>query len=82
MQNGVQPSVKPNTPNPTPKKAKNKNKSHKVIGKTVGNFKCTSDSCGKSWSSVHAWTSERFFCELCNSKAKVLNFVDEVTISK
>jgi len=57
-------------------KSRRKNE-RRSIGKVYGNFKCTSESCGKAWSSIHAWCNRKIFCELCNSNAKIDKFEDE-----
>ncbi|XP_021958850.1 uncharacterized protein LOC110854692 [Folsomia candida] len=75
LQNNEQPTSNTN-PIPDRKNGKNKN-SRSVIRKTVANFKCTGEKCGKTWSSMHAWRKGSFYCEICYSKAKVSSFVDE-----
>ncbi|ODM90182.1 hypothetical protein Ocin01_16497 [Orchesella cincta] len=47
--------------------------------KVYATFKCSSDKCNKTWNSAHAWEREELIaCEFCQTKAEVLNVVDEM----
>lgn len=77
---GPTPTATPDDP-PGEKKKKRprrKKQTKKSVGKVHGQFQCTNEDCRKKWTSAHAWTSHKIFCEKCNGNAKILDFANEV----
>ncbi|ODM90747.1 hypothetical protein Ocin01_15936 [Orchesella cincta] len=47
--------------------------------KILAIFKCTGETCGKVWKSVHGWErEEEIYCEFCEKEAKVIDVKDEM----